>query len=334
MPNTRFNPEEPTVFIVGTGFSADLGFPLAINPFAIRSRLPPAERRWMEEVLQQHYPRFQADEATTYPSMEELLAKLLALEQQQHYFVANGNRMTFSEPRDLRRLLLTETAEWFMERQQGIMHSPPGWLSQLQRWVLDFQPTLIAFNWDLVLDQLLYGNTLSAQTYGVGLPSHVPALLKPHGSLNWYEVENAVQGRPDRDTFRIGSSSADCIMAYRNLEASSFPPRGLYTPAVFPEAFLRNVGSASFREIDRSCIERLSKARYVVFLGYSMPETDLHARSLFLAGLLGRDDAIAPSVLTVNRDAGTSERLSALLGKSLHVEQDLRAPKEWIADNL
>jgi hypothetical protein len=288
----------------------------------------------MEGILQQHYPRFQADEATTYPSIEELLTKLLALEQQQHCFVANGKRMTFAEPRDLRRLLLTETAEWFMERQREIMWSPPGWLSRLQHWVLDFQPTLIAFNWDLVLDQLLYGDTLSAQTYGVGLPSHIPALLKPHGSLNWYEVESAAQCPPDRDTFRIGNGSADCIMAYRNLEASSFPPRGLYTPAVFPEAFLRNASPASFREIDRSCIERLSRAGHVIFLGYSMPEADLHVRSLFLAGLLGRDDAIPPSVLIVNRDAGAGERLSALLGRSLNVGRDLRSPKEWIADNL
>jgi len=48
----------------------------------------------------------------------------MVLEQQQ-YYVANGSHATFSEPRDLRRLLMSGIARWFLERQRAIIRSPP-----------------------------------------------------------------------------------------------------------------------------------------------------------------------------------------------------------------
>ena len=47
---------------------------------------------------------------------------------------------------------------------------------------------IVSFNWDLVLDQLLFwrqtrlGTLRTSSELGKG-----PLLLKPHGSLNWYE---------------------------------------------------------------------------------------------------------------------------------------------------
>lgn len=332
MPRTRFSPDGPTVMVVGPGFSADLDFPSFPSlSSALSARLPATVRRFLHDFLQRQYPLFQADEAVTYPSIEELLAKLLALEQRQ-YLDASGPQPTFSEPRELRRLLLSETAAWFMERQQEIVCSPPKWLQRLCDWVLRHRPTLITFNWDLVLDQLLYGDTLSAQAYGLGLPAHVPALLKPHGSLNWYDTENISNCRPDRDSFRMGLGSTDRILAYRNLERSSFPPRGPCSPSLFPEAFLRDAGSTAFREIDRACIERLSDATHVIFLGYSMPTTDLHARSIFQSGLSGRDRT--PMLLAINSDASALARTSASLGRKCPVMQENAKPKDWIMGHL
>jgi hypothetical protein len=334
MPSDRFSPEGPTVLVVGAGFSADLGFPAAVNLlFSLRGRLPIAERRLLEDVLVQQYPRIQVDNAASYPSLDEFLSKLMVLEQRQDRS-ANGRGVSLSGADDLRSLLMAEMARWFMQRQQVIMQSPPVWLERLRSWVMRYQPSVIAFNWDLVLDRLLYGNTLSPQAYGFGLPAHVPALLKPHGSLNWYEREDPAHCRPDRDTFRIGKGPGDRIMAYRNLDPSCFPPGRSYAPAIFPQAFLRDAGSASFREVDRSCIERMSQARHLVFLGYSVPETDLHARSLFLSGLARRDDSPLPSFLIVDSDARAAERTVAALGKSMSIERLCCSPMAWISDNL
>jgi hypothetical protein len=51
-------------------------------------------------------------------------------------------------------------------------------------------PKSSPFNWDLVLDELLFGDELKKLDYACGNRRKGPRLIKPHGSLNWYEHES------------------------------------------------------------------------------------------------------------------------------------------------
>ena len=77
------------------------------------------------------------------------------------------------------------------------MKKTPSWLKRVVDKIRDDRAIIISFNWDLVLDQILFGEDLAPNSYGLD-PDYreFPRLLKPHGSLNWFEGPQAKVARP------------------------------------------------------------------------------------------------------------------------------------------
>ena len=89
---------------------------------------------------------------------------------------------------ELRRIqaeLLTTIAHWFHDLYEDARNVP--WLEKTTALIQRENATVISFNWDLILDHVLFDGTIDASLYGLGRSERPgPRLLKPHGSLNWY----------------------------------------------------------------------------------------------------------------------------------------------------
>ena len=108
---------------------------------------------------------------------------------------APGN-FTLLDLAAIRRDLLRAIADWFHQIHKATFDDLPEWLRVFRDDILKPRDTLISFNWDLILDQLIFGDKISAKSYGFGIPLvRLPKLLKPHGSLNWYRENRGAHQR-------------------------------------------------------------------------------------------------------------------------------------------
>src|SRR5262249_46789985 len=114
------------------------------------------------------------------------------------------------------------------------------WLAKVTQKIQDASATVISFNWDLILDGKLFAD-VSAANYGLEPGEPGPRLLKPHGSLNWYEAGD-VDPVSEEKLVRLHRASGDhaAVMAF-------VPPRHIksktnrrYTPIIVPPTYIKD----------------------------------------------------------------------------------------------
>jgi hypothetical protein len=107
-------------------------------------------------------------------------------------------------------------------------------------------------------------------------------------------------------------------------------------PVIVPPAYLNSIGCSPFKDVGLGCIERLADADRVVFLGYSMPKADLHARSLLQWGLHNnaKGKSTPAEVIVVNSDDQAIHRTSTVVGHALAIPTGARTVEAWINQNL
>jgi hypothetical protein len=205
---------------------------------------------------------------------------------------------------------------------------------------------IVSFNWDLVLDHLLFGNGLAAASYG--LTKHLapgPVLLKPHGSLNWYNSSQIEHVSGSKRIVIFGSkatSPAERVEAF-------LPPRTIrskvgkrYSPLLVPPTFLKNFGRPIFQRLWSNCTDVLSTPRTMVFLGYSLPAADLHAQFILRCGFHNqlegrlnasgrRRQATGPAkVIIVNPDQDAARRIESVAGPQIPCKWIPARIKDWL----
>lgn len=224
----------------------------------------------------------------------------------------------------------------------------------------------ITFNYDDLLDEAICHEAPSSDPeygwspdWGYGFPSQVsescvtgpryipgglgPALLlKLHGSVNWrtglgHPRPYAVDGIMHHEHwFRRpggGDAKLDDIEQFLEKEPVMVPPVLTKTDLV-EQPILRLTWSLA--------INVLRRAKRVVFIGYSLPLTDVAAGFLFREGLRHLEPATAITVVDFARDdRDREEKLSRLLEAYRAVFRGIGADRfhfsgaaAWIRDNL
>jgi hypothetical protein len=223
---------ERIVYVVGAGLSAGLKFP------TIGNLLPDIWRRLehariaddLAAVIRFHHPDFNPSRRDSYVDVETLLSEMKANEQLfKSSRPATGN-FTPAQLKQRRQAFLLEVADWFHELQRDALSSPPSWLSRLVARMKSEEAQIISFNWDLVLDELLFGDTLGRRRYGLDSGKSKLRLIKPHGSLNWYERSSGRYLKPAKK-FRLTGSSQDRVFAFRPFRAPRSSKR-TYMPLI------------------------------------------------------------------------------------------------------
>ena len=334
-----------TVYVVGAGFSAGLGYPLT-NSLLIQawSRLESDSRKQLQRIIEFHHPDFNTRRRTTFPDIEQLLTEI---EVNLDLFDASRpveGTFTRDDLLEAREGLLSTIAEWFHELYEDV--DTEGWLSKFVKRLENENAAVISFNWDLLLDHLLFHEELSSEHYGLNSNlADGPILVKPHGSLNWYEATQIKKVAATKRTTIFPAVDGDrCIEAF-------LPPRGIvsksgrrYTPLIIPPTYLKNFRRRIFRQLWNSCTDLLSTPKKLVFLGYSLPTADLHAQFIFrcgfhnqLDGRLKKDGARYPAtgaaqVVIVNPDQAAARRIEAVAGAHIPCRWIPKRIEEWIED--
>lgn len=273
------------VYVIGAGLSAGLQFP------TIHSLLPALWPRLIEagianeiaEVIRFHHPDFNAARQETFPTIEALLSEMKANADLFHSTRPAVGNFTSERLESRRADLLQAIAEWFHELKVAALKRPPVWLHTLVSSMKEENATVISFNWDLVLDELLFGQDLEKASYGLDRRRKGVRLLKPHGSLNWYQ---AVTAGPLKETkkFSLGGTGMNQVYAFRPLRAPKSTKGRNYMPLIVPPVFTKQFEGPLFQRLWQESVRALSSASEVRFLGYSLADADYHARFVLRCG--------------------------------------------------
>lgn len=341
-PRNVVRPE--CVYVVGAGFSAGLGYPLTSDLlFRLWSKLGGTFRRNLTRVIKFHHTGFDEERFTTFPNVEELLSEMLVNEK---LFMASrqyeGN-FTLAELNDLQRELLLRIFDWFHELSDGIDWNPASdeWLHKFSGRVYQEKAALISLNWDLVLDRLLFCDNLGKDSYRLGAGGS-PVLLKPHGSLNWFEHDQGRHIKDDKLVEIFSLDGKDQVYAFRHYRAPISKNERTYTPLIVPPVHLKEFGRPIFTALWQESVSVLSTAKKVVFLGYSMPANDLHVKFIMRCGFHNqvegvptrgrkRTRATGPAeVVIVNPDQSAARRIAAVIGAGHNCQWFSSPVSDWV----
>lgn len=318
------------VYVIGAGFSAGLGYPLT-HDLLLRlwKRIDGKLKRDLKRVVRFHHPSFDPKRFSSFPNVEQLLSEMAVNEELFDASRQYAGNFTKEDLQNLQRDILLKTADWFHELSGSpvILKARAEWLKRFRARVIKENAAIISFNWDLILDRLFFKNGIGQASYGFNQKAaHSPVLLKPHGSLNWFEDK---PGRHIKEEKRVlvHSEGGQDVYAFLDLSRSPTSRRGrIYFPLIVPPIYLKKFDKPVFRALWRNCTSVLSQAKKVVFLGYSMPLADLHAQFILRCGFhnqiegeLGeggkRQPATGPAkVIIVNPDKGAADRTASIVG--------------------
>jgi hypothetical protein len=225
--------------------------------------------------------------------------------------------------------LLLTIAEWFHAIHARTFKALPVWLKIFRDQKIVEGDTIISFNWGLILDQLFFDDEVNAKSYGLrrGLKASV-TLLKPHGSLNWYDGD---QGARIKQQLRFPlhtDAGGQKIYAFMNFRSPR--SKNKYMLMIIPPVYNKDFSHHVLRDLWRSCVASLSAASKVVFLGYSLPEPDLHARFILRCGFHNQVEAGQSQVVIVNPDQGAASRIERSVGHHVRCDWQPMPVAEWI----
>jgi hypothetical protein len=343
------NSENPTrvrdtVYVIGAGFSAGLGYPLTKNLLIeVWKRLTEHSREQLTKIIEFHHPAFSLARTTTFPGIEPLLTEIAVnLELFEASRPAEGN-FTKTQLLSSREDLLSTIARWFHSLCPQAVNTP--WLGQFTERLRSENAAIVSFNWDLILDQQLFGDRLGAKSYGLENELGSEAvLLKPHGSLNWYSATHVEYVTEDkRIQIFPATKDADAVEAFLHPRQIDSKVGRRYTPLIIPPTYLKDFNAPIFRKLWNRCTDVLSTPRKLIFLGYSLPAEDLHAQFIFRCGfhnqVEGRLTAHGSSrypatgvaeVIIVNPDQDAARRIEAVAGPKVRCKWIPQRVQDWL----
>src|SRR6266702_8168140 len=103
-----------TVYVIGAGFSAGLGYPLTKSLLIdVWGRLNPSSRKQLRRIIEFHHPAFDSKRKTTFPDIEQLLTEIAVnLDLFDSSRPAEGT-FTKKQLQSSRDELLSTIATWF-----------------------------------------------------------------------------------------------------------------------------------------------------------------------------------------------------------------------------
>lgn len=334
------------VYVIGAGFSAGLGFPLTSDLLVrLWDRIDDPLKKRLRQVITFHHPGFNPKRFSSFPNVEQLLSEMLVNEELFDASRQYEGRFTKAALSKLQSDLLLKIGDWFHEISKGVDASGPKvpWLQEFRDRIERENAAIISFNWDLILDELFFGGSVDETSYGFANGQREgPILLKPHGSLNWFEE---TQGRYLKDKKRaliFEGNTEQRVYAFREPRAPVSSSGRIYTPLIVPPVYLKNFESPVFQTLWKNCTAALSTAREVVFLGYSMPAADLHAQFIMRCGFQNQIEGElghsghrkkatgAAEVIIVNPDRGAAERIAAVAGPKHECRWISTPVADWI----
>lgn len=337
-----------SVYVVGAGFSAGLGFPTTSDLLnKLLERIDKKSRSNIINIIKFHFHDFEYECLESYPDIEALLSHIESNIRLFDYTRESPGKFKKKNLVDARQELLWQTSQLFHEIYKNIDNKNVTWHKKFYEIVVEDSSTIISFNWDLVLDGLFYNDSKDEMNkiYGFRNGDNCSLLLKPHGSLNWFDGKQAA---------KIKSKYKECLATERDNSTYVFSKLRSpiskvgrkYLPLIIPPHFMKEFNYAGFRKVWNASVSKISTASEVIFLGYSMPASDFHARLLFRCGFHNQSEGELDTsgnrrqptgsarVIVVNPDKDSALRIKNATAPHNSFKWEQMTVKQWIEDRL
>jgi hypothetical protein len=313
------------VLIFGAGVSASCGIAVAKDIlraaiFKVGERSHEAKE--ISEALKYLYPDFEP-RFKTYPNIEDFLNLIeMATVFNTEEFIESSlwPRERLERVKGIVLKIVSDYIWSFSQRQRPVSESL---LAYITNHVADGD-IIITFNWDLTIEQAISHRRPPARVryqYSRGTKREEITLLKPHGSVNWFDKDLAPLvhrcAGVDLDEKIRSIDQIDLLLAQDLTDA---------TPVLVPPLTNKNFSSyAVLSQTWNSIYRAVSDASILTILGYSLPKEDQFSRFVLRRALRQnvlrsrRNEKESLAVVVVNPDEATEGAFARLMGKD-HVE--------------
>ena len=266
------------VFILGAGVSAACGIPVAKDIFRATMLWSLAtsgsDAAEVHKILRYLYPGFDA-KLKNYPNIEDFL-NLLEMAK-----TFNSEEFIRSEPysesriKRVERVVLKAVTEFLWESMQSKDKLKP-----LHRFVeKEISPgdVVITFNWDVGFEQSLYMHRKDPSFhyfYSRDLDQKQVFLLKPHGSIDWFQKAMLPNQGDGKDYLSLDNHLA----IFRHFDFTENPELTRLLPVIVPPISSKEFKHRALKRTWRSVFRAVSQATQLQIIGYSLPREDQFAR--------------------------------------------------------
>jgi len=274
----------------------------------------------VHKVLKYLYPGFQRP-ALNYPNIEDFLnllemAKLFNSEE----FI-KSDLWPKQKLEEVEHVTLKAVTDYIWER----MRESHG-LAAMRSFVRNFvraNDTFITFNWDLTLERTLYDDSDGMAfwyTYPPSSSDPSVTLLKPHGSIDWFEKVNFPKGKIKRG---VVQALDEKVSVFTRFNFADLPKMANSTPIIVPPVSTKEFSYEVLRRTWRHVYRAVSNATDLFIFGYSLPKEDQFARLVLGRALrsnrlkVERNSKRPLRVEVINPDESTEMTFRRLLGPNV-----------------
>lgn len=323
------------LMIVGAGFSANAGLPVArgftselLNLRGLKLDGPSAGQvRYIRSFVNQVFGEGASRHSDDWPELEDIFTLIDISANTGHHL---GPHYSAARLRVVRRAIIVRMIRMLTQAySRSMKRADPGWNS-LERLFSNFDlndTAVLSMNWDTVFErgiartqsarQVEYGCHASPVTFSKGrLKNRIPSgntlhILKPHGSVNWIYCDAC------RETFWVPPSDTEQVAQtlFRKEDWRIVLQGSLGTPSMLspscPHCYAESLGTRfatfSYRKaLDfpmhsaswRTAEQYLKDSAQWIFIGYSMPAADFEIKHLLKRVQL--TEKIRPSITVIS----------------------------------
>jgi hypothetical protein len=274
----------------------------------------------VHDLLHYLYPGFSED-LSNYPNVEDFLNLVeMAKEFHGEAYIASKkwSQTRLQEAADISLRAITEYIWGFMaddDRRRV--------LSSLVRELVRPGDVIISFNWDFMIDLAIEDrdeNSSPAYSYSSSRDSVV--LLKPHGSIDWFEKSRLPD---DKKLLKEMQYRATGVYFYPYFQLAQNPDLLQYPSFIVPPLAIKKFGGF-LQRVWKDVYRAVAAAKELYIIGYSLPREDQFAR-LVLGRAIQRNNATRKEgrkrlpVTVVNPDEGAMATFTKLVGSGVQFSQ-------------
>ncbi|MFC2014786.1 hypothetical protein ACFLUP_02200 [Chloroflexota bacterium] len=280
------------VVVFGAGVSVSQGIPVATN--LLREMLNfggPRSLDIVTEFIEYAYPTFKT-KGSRYPLAEDVLGMLdIAESYSTIRGRSRGYRWRAGAIQQVRDRFLRSLGAYLWSFQDKEMDAD----HPLRRFVGLFNKhtVYITFNYDLTLETALSLEKIP-YNYGIPIPANGVAIIKPHGSINWFHKTKDFPRRESDKWFELGPTMV-CFTQLHPARGWSDRP-----PAIIPPAPSKKIEEHEFKTMWTSFSSVVHSTNKTAIVGYSLPEADRLSRLILRRPVLA---SRPPDILVVNPTA-------------------------------
>lgn len=305
--------------MLGAGASASCGIPVAKD--ILREAMSSLVKRdssnagLVHRLVRYLYPSFD-ENIRNYPNIEDFL-NLVEMAKQ---FNTEEYIESTLWPKERLEEVIDITLRAVVDCIWSLMNNDQHVIQEFVRKNLRPGDTVITFNYDLTLERaleehpgyFLYG-------YRAQRPKKRLCLLKPHGSIDWFEKRKLRGLRCEKDV----ESLSDELCYYPYFDFGKHRDLAEIPPVIVPPVSIKAVQQNFMKRTWRGLYNAVSDATELHVIGYSLPREDQFARLVLRRALrtnilrANRGKKPPVKMFVINPDEAVEQTFRRLVGRNI-----------------